>query len=219
MSAFITPVLMTWRLAEGIQDFGYALGVLHHIPQTEAAIAACVRKLKPRAPFLVYIYYAFDNRPPCFRAIWKASNVVRHVISKMPFPLRKGTTIGIAAAIYYPLSRTARWLKRRGRDVSTFPLGSCCQASFYTMKTGALDRLGTRLEQVLPAPRSRPIMTRCGLTHIAFRDQVSLLGRMWAEANRLGCMRIASVIRALDGADRVQIDAYAPLLGDGDSAP
>jgi SAM-dependent methyltransferase len=33
-------------------DFGYSLGVLHHIPDTRAALAACVGKLKPGAPFL-----------------------------------------------------------------------------------------------------------------------------------------------------------------------
>ncbi len=32
-------------------DFGYSLGVLHHIPDTEAGIRACVAKLKPDAPF------------------------------------------------------------------------------------------------------------------------------------------------------------------------
>ena len=44
------------------QDFGYSLGVLHHVPDTAAAIRACVEMLKPGAPFQVYLYYAFDNR-------------------------------------------------------------------------------------------------------------------------------------------------------------
>src|SRR3954463_15303520 len=62
---------------DGSQDFGYSIGVLHHIPDTEAAMAACVRKLKPGAPFLTYIYYAFDNRPGWFRALWQASEFGR----------------------------------------------------------------------------------------------------------------------------------------------
>ena len=45
-------------------DFAYSLGVLHHLPDAAAALRACVRKLKTGAPFLVYLYYAFDNRPP-----------------------------------------------------------------------------------------------------------------------------------------------------------
>ena len=54
-------------IREESMDFGYSLGVLHHLPNTAAALAACVRKLKPGAPFLLYVYYAFDNRPRWFR--------------------------------------------------------------------------------------------------------------------------------------------------------
>ena len=47
-------------------DFAYALGVLHHVPDPAAALASSVRALKKGAPFLVYLYYAFDNRPLWF---------------------------------------------------------------------------------------------------------------------------------------------------------
>src|SRR5207253_1388585 len=50
-------------IADGSMDFGYSLGVLHHIPDTPAALRDCVRKLKPGAPFLVYLYHRFDERP------------------------------------------------------------------------------------------------------------------------------------------------------------
>jgi len=67
-------------LADEAMDFGYSLGVLHHIPDTARGIEACVRKIKPGAPFLVYLYYAFDNRPAWFRLVWKASDVVRRTV-------------------------------------------------------------------------------------------------------------------------------------------
>ena len=54
----------------GSQDFGYCLGVLHHIPQAEAALRDCSELLKPGAPMLVYIYYNFENRPKWFRFLW-----------------------------------------------------------------------------------------------------------------------------------------------------
>lgn len=75
--------------ADGSMDFGYSLGVLHHMPDTRAAIAACVSKLKVGAPLLVYLYYAFDNRPGWFRSLWKASDAARRVVSRMPPPLRQ----------------------------------------------------------------------------------------------------------------------------------
>ena len=41
------------NLAESSQDFGYSVGVLHHIPDTKAALNECVKLLKPGAPFLL----------------------------------------------------------------------------------------------------------------------------------------------------------------------
>ena len=58
-------------------DFAYSLGVLHHIPDTLSGIKSCVSKLKAGSTFLVYLYYAFDNRPLWFRLIWKISDVNR----------------------------------------------------------------------------------------------------------------------------------------------
>lgn len=59
------------------QDFGCALGVLHHIPDTARAIRSCVEMLKPGAPYLVFLYYAFYNRPLLFKLIWKISDIFR----------------------------------------------------------------------------------------------------------------------------------------------
>jgi len=66
------------------QDFGYSLGVLHHVPDTAAAIHSCAALLKPGAPLLLYLYYAFDNRPRWFRWIWQLSNAVRLLIRRLP---------------------------------------------------------------------------------------------------------------------------------------
>ena len=117
-------------LRDGSQDFGYSIGVLHHIPDTEAAMAACVRKLKPGAPFLTYIYYAFDNRPVWFRALWKTSELGRGAISRLPFPARKAATTVIAAAIYWPLARAASLLEKAGLHVANLPLAEYRYRSF-----------------------------------------------------------------------------------------
>ena len=60
-------------------DFAYSLGVLHHVPDTQAAIEAIAGKLKSGAPFLVYLYYALDNRPAWYRVLWRMSNMARLV--------------------------------------------------------------------------------------------------------------------------------------------
>jgi SAM-dependent methyltransferase len=157
-------------LSNSSQDFGYSLGVLHHIPDTEAAMRACVRKLKPGAQFLVYLYYAFDNRPAWFRAVWKASDIVRKGVSRLPFGARRAISTMLAATVYFPLGRLAGLLERAGLKAVNLPLHGYRNSSFYTMRTDALDRFGTRLEQRFTRSEIEAMMIRCGLEDIAFRE-------------------------------------------------
>ncbi|MDB4915947.1 MAG: Methyltransferase type 11 [Gemmatimonadetes bacterium] len=159
-------------LPDESQDFGYSLGVLHHVPDTGEGIRQAVAKLKPGAPFLVYLYYAFDNRPAWFRMIWRASDVLRRIISRLPHSARFGASQVIAALVYFPLARAARLLELSGIDVELFPLAPYRHRSFYVMRTDALDRFGTRLEQRFTKEQIREMMTRAGLERIAFSDRV-----------------------------------------------
>ena len=155
-------------LPDGSQDFGYSLGVLHHIPDTQAAMNCCVAKLKRGAPFLVYLYYDLEERPFWYRALWKASDVARVGISRLPFRLRKGVSGALALVAYLPLARTARMLERRGFDVEKIPLSYYRNRSFYSMRTDALDRFGTRLEQRFSRSEIRAMMEKAGLRDVVF---------------------------------------------------
>jgi SAM-dependent methyltransferase len=117
-------------LADGSQDFGYSLGVFHHIPDTGKALADCVRKLKPGAPFLVYLYSKLDGRPAWFRALWRATDTVRKEFSRMPIRARKGVTSVMAAFVYWPLTQSALLLERLGKDTRNFPLHDYRRTSF-----------------------------------------------------------------------------------------
>lgn len=158
-------------LPDASMDFGYSLGVLHHVPDTADALAACVAKLKPGAPFLLYLYYAFDNRPLWYRAIWRASDLLRRGISRLPTLPRTLIAEGIATLIYWPLARLASLLESAGRDVSSLPLAFYRDRSFYTMRTDALDRFGTRLEQRFTRNEIRQMMELAGLRDIRFSDR------------------------------------------------
>jgi len=151
-------------------DFGYSLGVLHHIPDTEAGMRACIEKLRPGAPFLVYLYYRFDNRPAWFRLLYQVSNLVRKVISHMPHSLRYLISQIIAATIYFPLARIAWGLEKLGLKAESFPLWYYRNRSFYFMRTDALDRFGTRLEKRFTKAEIREMMENCGLENIVFND-------------------------------------------------
>lgn len=159
-------------LSDGSQDFGYSLGVLHHVPEPAAGLAACVAKLKPGAPFLVYLYYSFDNRPPWFRRVWAASNLLRRGICRLPFRGRKAVTDVLAATVYWPLARTARLAERAGLPVQSMPLSAYRDNSFYTMRTDSLDRFGTRLEHRFSRAEIEAMMIDAGLEDIRFQDSV-----------------------------------------------
>lgn len=158
-------------LPDRSMDFGYSLGVLHHIPDTRAALASCVAKLKPGAPFLLYLYYAFDNRPLWFRGIWRLSEGIRKVVSRLPHGLRYRVSQVIAAAVYWPLARTAKFLEALGFNVSNFPLSAYRDRGFYVMRTDALDRFGTRLEQRFTKVEIEQMMDSAGLENIKFSDE------------------------------------------------
>jgi SAM-dependent methyltransferase len=157
-------------IEDGSLDFAYSLGVLHHLPDTAEAIKNCAVKLKTGAPFLIYLYYAFDNRPKWFSFIWKCSDIFRSVISKMPFIIKYPLSNIIAAIVYYPIARLTLLVEKMGVDVKNVPLTEYRAKSFYTMRTDALDRFGTRLENRFTQVQIKKILEDAGLTDIQFSD-------------------------------------------------
>lgn len=158
-------------LADDSMDFGYSLGVLHHVPDTAGAVASAVRALKPGGPLLLYLYYALENRPPWYRALWRTSDRARRAIAALPHRPKLACTTAIAAAVYLPLARVARVLERRGKDVEELPLAFYRHRSFRTIRTDAYDRFGTRLEQRFTADEIRAMMARAGLENIVFSTE------------------------------------------------
>lgn len=155
-------------LADRSMDFGYSLGVLHHIPDPQAGLTDAVRVLKPGAPLLVYLYYAFDNRPAWYRTLWWITDRLRLRISTMSPRMKFRVTQAIAAIVYLPLSRLALAAEAVGLDAQRFPLAAYRRRSFYSMRTDALDRFGTRLEKRFTAAQIRAMMEQAGLDRIRF---------------------------------------------------
>lgn len=157
-------------LADNSMDFGYSLGVLHHVPNTLEGIRACVRTLKDGAPFLLYLYYALENRPEWFRQLWRCSNQLRIRISNLPFRSRSLLSELIAASIYWPFARSAYLFEKFGLNIQHMPLSAYRNASFYQMRNDALDRFGTRLEHRFTRDQIEKMMIRAGLTSIQFYE-------------------------------------------------
>lgn len=149
-------------------DFAYTLGVLHHVPDTGAAIKSIARVLKPGAPLLVYLYYAFDQRPWWFRALWRISDVMRRGISILPGRLKNVCCDAIALMIYLPLARMAWLLDGAGVLPKSWPLSYYRDRDFYVLRTDALDRFGTRLEQRFSRSEIKNMLEAAGFESVRF---------------------------------------------------
>ena len=77
----------------------------------------------------------------------------------------------IAMCIYWPLARLSYIIEKLGYDVSNMPLSSYKKVSFYTMKTDALDRFGTKLEKRFTKIQIVEMMKESGLINIKFNNK------------------------------------------------
>lgn len=152
-------------------DFAISLGVLHHLPDTDGAIREIHRVLRPDAPFLVYLYYAFDNRPGWFRLLWRFTDAVRRLLADAPFSVRLRITRLLAYTVYFPLSRAARAAARLGMRADLIPLSAYRDQPMYVLRTDALDRFGTRLEKRYTRSEIRQTLMANGFRDVKFNPE------------------------------------------------
>lgn len=168
---FIHKPIEEDMLPEASLDFAYSLGVLHHLPDPQLALSAIAKTLKPGAPLLVYLYYDFDNRPFYYKWLWKISDMFRWLICRSPFSIRLFFCNVIAGIIYWPFARMSLVLERLlGKTPVHWPLEYYKNESFYTMRTDALDRFGTRLETRFSKNKIQNLLEKAGFEKIVFSE-------------------------------------------------
>jgi SAM-dependent methyltransferase len=158
-------------LAEESQDFGYSIGVLHHIPNTYEGLNSCVKLLKKGAPLLLYIYYSFENRPVWYKLLWKSTDLMRKVIYRLPNKIKNFVTDTIAILVYFPIARLSKILEKSGINVREIPLSYYRNRSFYTLRTDSRDRFGTPLEKRFSRSQIEKMMINAGLIDIRFSEK------------------------------------------------
>lgn len=154
-------------------DLVFSLGVLHHIPDTQKAMQACVDKVKMNGHFLVYLYYSFDNRGFGYKFLFQCSNLFRRVICKLPFSIKRIVCSSIGIIVYWPMARIGTLLKKLLPKLSFYkklPLYYYHDKSLHIMKNDSLDRFGTPLEQRFSKAEITAMMKKCGLENIVFSD-------------------------------------------------
>lgn len=83
-------------------DFAFSLGVLHHLPLPALDAVRLVSRISP--VFLVYLYYALDNRPPHYRFLLRRVDAVRRRLSQIKSPRARAFISWMGALfVYRPL--------------------------------------------------------------------------------------------------------------------
>jgi SAM-dependent methyltransferase len=157
------------QISEKSLDLAVSLGVLHHITDTQGAIQKVAEKIKPGGTFLGYLYYALENKPFLYRALWRLSDSIRKVISRLPKKFKLVLADFFALTIYLPLATISRILERLGISVDSVPLHHYKDLSFHVMRNDALDRFGTTLEQRFTQAKIVQMLTSAGFTQKSIR--------------------------------------------------
>ncbi len=152
-------------------DFVFCLGVLHHIPDTQAALEKIVRKLKSGGHLLLYLYYNLDNRSTWYKWLFRASDIIRRIISSLPQFWKKLACDIIALTVYLPLitvSRIMTFLFRGQSWTAHLPLSYYNDKSYNIVRNDALDRFGTPLEKRYSKAAIQRMMEAAGIQRIRF---------------------------------------------------
>lgn len=152
-------------------DFAFSLGVLHHIPDTAAALEKVVKKVKPGGYCLIYLYYSLDNRGPLHKTLFFLSNILRQGISKMPSGIKSFVCDVLAVLVYMPFVLLSRLLRLFGGNFfRKVPLSYYHDKSFHIIRNDALDRFGTPLEQRFSRVQIKAMMEKAGLGEVVFSE-------------------------------------------------
>jgi hypothetical protein len=78
----------------------------------------------------------------------------------------------MAATVYYPLARGAAGLDAFGMLPRSWPLSYYRDKPFYVMRTDALDRFGTRLEQRFTRIEIERMLAAAGFVDVRFSERM-----------------------------------------------
>jgi ubiquinone/menaquinone biosynthesis C-methylase UbiE len=166
----------TLPFADETFDFVMSIGVLHHIPDTRTALNDCVKKVKIGGYFFVYLYYNLEKRGPFYTALFKLSDLIRRIVSRLPGKLKHFVCDVLAIIFYMPFILAGRFFKFLGfTDLAKrMPLHGYQNRSFFMVSNDTLDRFGTRLEQRFSEQEIFEMMKSAGLTDIVISPGIPL---------------------------------------------
>lgn len=150
-------------------DFVYSFGVLHHLPDPEAALRNLVRSVKPGGEIQIYVYW-WPERQPVKRLLLGAVRCLRTVTTRFPHELLYWLSYPLAATAYvlfvlpYRVLRHlpgCNWLAERlpMRQYADYPFRVCVNDQF--------DRFSAPIEHRYTRAEVEALLERAGLENVS----------------------------------------------------
>ncbi len=159
--------LLDLPFADGTFDFVYSLGVLHHLSETERALAGLVRKLRPGGRLRVYLYW---KRHGWKGGILRVVTVARRITTRVPFPVLRVFCRVLSAGLFASVVLPYRALSAAGvRAHEDWPLFVYTKYPFNVLYNDQFDRFSAPLEKRYDADDVRRLFEAAGLREVTVR--------------------------------------------------
>ena len=164
------PVWTTCPVPDGAYDLAICLGVLHHVPDTAGRLRSWRRRCVPAGICSCTRTTPSIYRGPLYRAVFRASDLVRAVISRLPGGLKRLVVTRSPSRYTPPLRTLARllrdlkvkgWERCRWPSIMTRASPSC--GTMHWTGSGPPEQRFTREEM---AAMMRP----AGLSEVRFSE-------------------------------------------------
>src|SRR5215211_4054597 len=129
-------------------DFIYSIGVLHHLPNPEAAFQNLLRFLKPGGVVQIYLYWKPEQRP-VKAALLSGVSAARHLTTRLPHNAVHLLAYPMAAMAYIFLvwpHRIMRRLPLLNRIAEELPMKQYATLPFRVCVNDQLDRFSAPIE-------------------------------------------------------------------------
>jgi SAM-dependent methyltransferase len=154
-------------LAEGAFDLVMAIGVLHHLVDTESALAGLVRHVRPGGRLHVYLYWV----PPVawHRVVLRGVDAARRITTRLPHRVLHALCVPLAAALAVLFVLPYRALRRRPRGrrlAASLPLKAYADYPFGVLVNDQFDRLSAPVERRFTREEVRRMLLDAGLEDV-----------------------------------------------------
>ena len=159
-------------------DFIYSIGVLHHLPEPEAAFANLIKFLKPGGEIQVYLYWEPENQP-VKKALLKVITALRRITTRLPHRATYALAYPFAWAAFGGFVLPYRLLSRlpgTRRAAERMPMKQYAKYPFRVCVNDQLDRFSAPIENRYTRAQVEGWLTRAGLENTSVRSNFGWLG-------------------------------------------